>query len=583
MSQHSQIDFPPLPYNRGDYAALRAYCLKLPFTVIERYYTEDSPQRQQGLERYLIKMREELIERASIANPAIADVLRKSRTGQIITDKALAILIEAADAKPAPPYPHQRIAQWFRARVAHCLIQEGLQTIADLQGWITARGHRWWAGIPRIGQSRAQAIVRWLKNHATTLGEIDPKYLQAPSPTATLPSLVLDPNRPDQLAPLSQMVIPHALSGHEGINRCQQFAWIQANNDHEAIQAYLARFQGHTERVYRKELERLLLWSVMVAQKPISSLLVSDAEAYKLFIAKPDAHFVGRNGTKRFTPTWKPFSGPLSSASQRHAVQIIRTAFDWLVKVRYLAGNPWVAVRDPEVAQAITPIQIERALPATLWDKLVAVLTELAHSTENAQIRIALAAMLLMGDSGLRRTEVAQACRAQLCQSAFSTNAWELRVLGKRNKWREVPISQRTIDALKAHWQDRQVNFELAIPSPLLSPLVIPETKAARQMHSASHEAPYASHSLYRLVIKTLRKVCDTGAFDLEETSRLLDVSAHAFRHTFGTQAVAKDVPIDVVQKVLGHASVATTSLYVKAEKQRMMEEVGKYFQRMAE
>ncbi len=59
MGQHSQIEFPPLPYNRDDYMALRVYCLKLPVSVIERYYLEDSPQRQQGLECYLIKMREE--------------------------------------------------------------------------------------------------------------------------------------------------------------------------------------------------------------------------------------------------------------------------------------------------------------------------------------------------------------------------------------------------------------------------------------------------------------------------------------------------------------------------------------------
>jgi len=111
MAQHSEIEFSPLPYDRGDYTALRAYCLKLPFSVIERYYHEDSPQRQQGLERYLIKMREDLIERACMVNPAIAEVLRKARTSPSITDKALEILIQAAQAKPAPPYPHQPIAQ----------------------------------------------------------------------------------------------------------------------------------------------------------------------------------------------------------------------------------------------------------------------------------------------------------------------------------------------------------------------------------------------------------------------------------------------------------------------------------------
>jgi len=76
MAQHSEIEFSPLPYDRGDYTALRAYCLKLPFSVIERYYHEDSPQRQQGLERYLIKMREDLIERACRWNSSWVQALQ---------------------------------------------------------------------------------------------------------------------------------------------------------------------------------------------------------------------------------------------------------------------------------------------------------------------------------------------------------------------------------------------------------------------------------------------------------------------------------------------------------------------------
>lgn len=581
MGQHADIALPTLGYNIGDYAALRAYCLKLPIHVIERYYTEDSPQRQFGLEMYLKMMRDDLINRASVANPAIAEVLKHARQGGSFTDKALKILIEASQAKPAPPYPSQPIAQWFRARTAHCLINEGIITIEDLKQWIIARGHRWWAGIPRIGRLRAQAIVRWLQRYADTLGEIDPKFLQPPSPTATISTITLDPNRLDQLAPLSQMVIPHMLSGHQGSNRCRQFAWIQANNDHEAIQAYLSRFKGHTHRVYKKELERLLLWAVMLAKKSMSSLLVNDCEAYKLFIAAPSAEFIGRRCVERFSSCWKPFSGPLSPSSQRQAIQIIRTAFDWLVKVRYLAGNPWVAVRDPDVAQAITPIQIERALPAPLWDKLIQILSEHAQSPAHQQARIALAAILLMGDSGLRRAEVAQACRSQLRQSQFGENTWELRILGKRNKWREVPVSQRTIIAIQAHWKDKGKIWgeDGLLPSPLLSPITTPETVRSQSKHR--EENHYTGNGIYRLVDSILKRITHLDFFTKEEICLLTSTSAHAFRHTFGTQAVAKEVPIDVVQKVLGHASVATTSLYVKAEKRRMMEEVSKYFKQM--
>lgn len=586
MGQHSQIEFAPLPYSRDDYTALRAYCLKLPFSVIERYYVEDSPQRQQGLERYLIKMREDLIERASAANPAIAEVLRKARTSDSITDKALAILIQAANAKPAPPYPHQPIAQWFRARVAQCLIDDGLESLASLIQMIEKRGHSWWRGIPRIGQLRAQAIVRWLKRHANTLGEIDPQYLQPPFPTTSITPI--DPSLAENFAPLANITLPQHLAGETGVNRAQQFAFIQAKHDLEAVHAYLSRFHGHTHRVYQKELERFVLWAIKVAKKPLSSLFIDDCEGYKSFLNAPSSAFIGKQAAPRHSPLWRPFNGPLSIKSQWQAVRILRTAFDWLVKVRYLAGNPWAAVRDPNLAQTITPMQIERALPASLWDKLITILDTLCLAPENKQARIARATLLLMGDSGLRRSEAAAACRSQLHFSQViddegeAMEVWELAVLGKRNKWREVPISARTIAALGAHWQDRERDLESGndFPIPLLSPLTIPPTSTSRLRHLGENH--YTGDGLYFLIRKMLKRLIAQGIFSEEEVKKLMSTTAHSFRHTFVTQTIAQGVPVDVVQKASGHASISTTSIYIQAEKKRMLKELGKYYTKTA-
>ncbi|WP_143282054.1 tyrosine-type recombinase/integrase, partial [Caballeronia choica] len=61
------------------------------------------------------------------------------------------------------------------------------------------------------------------------------------------------------------------------------------------------------------------------------------------------------------------------------------------------------------------------------------------------------------------------------------------------------------------------------------------------------------------------------------------NTSAHAFRHTFGTRAVARDMPIDVVQTILGHASLQTTSIYVRAEQRRVLEAAAQYYASDAE
>ncbi|MEX3556465.1 MAG: site-specific integrase [Burkholderia gladioli] len=66
-----------------------------------------------------------------------------------------------------------------------------------------------------------------------------------------------------------------------------------------------------------------------------------------------------------------------------------------------------------------------------------------------------------------------------------------------------------------------------------------------------------------------------------DERRHLASSTPHALRHTFGTQAIAANVPPDVAQKVLGHASLTTTSIYAQAETKRVRRELAGYFAQM--
>jgi integrase len=372
------------------------------------------------------------------------------------------------------------------------------------------------------------------------------------------------------------------------------------------VRAYLNKYrdQPKTLRAYTKEVERFLLWSVVVRGKALSSLVVDDCEVYKDFLKSPDSRFVGERFS-RSSPRWRPFaSDTLSPESQRYAVRALRAAFTWLVDVRYLAGNPWKAVNDPRVVERETAMQIQRALPADLWRRLrheldrrcAAADTRQGDAKLAVQWRVVRAALLLMGDSGLRREEAADAQRGKLRVSIYGTlerPVWELTVIGKRNKERTVPVSAATLEALKAHWADRGRDFmaptDLLNPSaPLLSPVVIPFTPAARAKHGANSsqfaEQGYSADGINRMIFRMLTIIVETmDDLSLDERVILGSVNAHAMRHTFGTQSVADEVPVDVVQKVLGHASLQTTSIYVQAEKKRVLGEVAGYYARRAE
>lgn len=140
------------------------------------------------------------------------------------------------------------------------------------------------------------------------------------------------------LAPIETVVISPDFDGRNGINRATgDRPQISAQNDIDAIKAWLARFADTktTFDNYRKEAERLLLWSTVQLQKPISSLTHEDLLAYQHFLVDPQpaTRWVMRDGQKfgRTHPEWRPFAGPLSPSSQRQAFIILNTLFSWLV------------------------------------------------------------------------------------------------------------------------------------------------------------------------------------------------------------------------------------------------------------
>ncbi|MGP8431778.1 tyrosine-type recombinase/integrase [Paraburkholderia fungorum] len=194
-----------------------------------------------------------------------------------------------------------------------------------------------------------------------------------------------------------------------------------------------------------------------------------------------------------------------------------------------------------------------------------------------------------------RRAEAAGACRGHLRvvqlddPDTGTSPCWVLTVTGKGSRERTVPVSAATIGALRAHWADRgedldgQGDTAPAPARPLLAPLVVPPTVRAQARH-AQQRAGYSARGLGTLTGWAIRQI-RTGMDGLSpaEHAQLARTSPHALRHTFGTQAAAADVPLDVIQKVLGHASLQTTSIYVQAEQQRMLREVARYHARLAD
>ncbi|MFP3588494.1 site-specific integrase [Paraburkholderia sp. SIMBA_055] len=584
-------------YSRTDFTALRAFVQRVPPATIARlYFSEDSDGNAPTagwVSTYLRQMQADLVDLAiEHGSPVLADHLKASARAHgsaRLTSVTLKMVEQAAALAVARPDARHPVGMWFRPLVSLRLKGEGIKTLGDLVALCNRRGGSWWRPVPRIGASRARHIVAWLRQHEASIGErvVDDVELEDPLVAADL--VVVDGPR-SALVPLERMAVGAALSGTIGANRSNAFPFIQARNDLDAVRAYLNRYrdQPKTLRAYTKELERFLLWAVAVRGKPMSALMVEDCEAYKDFLALPSPSFVGPKAPRN-SARWRPFAtDALTPASQRYATRALRAAFGWLVDVRYLAGNPWKAVNDPRVVKREASIRIDRALPRDLWGRARAFMDEACKPVGAKQWRIARALLLLMGDSGLRREEAAGAVRARLTVSPHSTRVhpvWQLTVIGKRNRERTVPVSPATVSALRAHWRDRGEPFDgphspSSLSLPLLSPLVVPRFRVAEAKHANTDAPPgYSTQGVWKLVRWAMTGLLE-GMHGLSEADRMVlhEASPHAFRHTFGTHAAAEDVPIDVIQRALGHASMQTTSIYVQAEQRRMAHEFERFY-----
>jgi site-specific recombinase XerD len=374
--------------------------------------------------------------------------------------------------------------------------------------------------------------------------------------------------------PLDTLIVPPALDGRSGVNRAQNvIAQIAASNDLDAIRAWLARFVDTktTFDNYRKEAERLLLWSVLQLGKPLSSLTHEDLLAYQHFLAdpQPSAQWSANGGRKhpRGDPRWRPFHGPLSATSQRQALVILNVMFAWLVQAGYLAGNPLSLSR--QRARRAKP-RITRYLSPELWLEVKTWIQAMPKDTKRQREHYArvrwIFTLLYLG--GLRITEVGTNTMGRFFRrrDANGVDRWWLEVLGKGNKERLVPATAEMMAELSDYRRERGMP---ALPSPEEdTPLVLPIGQSRKPLTRA------ALHLIVKQVfVGAAHALRDRGGEYAQRADQLELASAHWLRHSAGSNMADQQVDLRLVRDNLGHASLATTSQYLHADDDRRHKE----------
>ena len=477
------------------------------------------------------------------------------------------------------PRPGDGVQAWLNPSMAERLIRAGMPTLFTLIERINGVGARWWAPVPGVGPQKGARILEWLQANQDVLGLRVGHHVATPRQRLAPTALAAVVPAATALVPYEKFVLPVALDGGAGRFRAPpERCLLMARNDHEAIGAWLAskgsgeegsREEGGsltaTQRAYRKEGERLLLWAILERRKALSSLSVEDATAYRSFLAAPPASWCGPRHHQRWSPLWRPLEGALAPLAARHALVILRSLFAFLVSQGYVVGNPFAAVALPPAPQR--PLGSSRTLSFAQWDHIDRQLDALEDTEAQRRLR---RAMRWLYATGLRLSEITRARCEDLEQVTYrgadgsSAIDWMLHVVGKGGRTRQVPVPSELVAELSQEYVRQGLEPQVSALSNRTVPVL------ARFGVDLEHPLAWSDSGLYQAIKEFLARVAD--GLDELSAEQLRRASTHWLRHSHGSHALQGregqvPVPIQVVQNNLGHASVGTTSMYLMTER----------------
>ena len=220
----------------------------------------------------------------------------------------------------------------------------------------------------------------------------------------------------------------------------------------------------------------------------------------------------------------------LSASSIKLIVVALKIFFRFLAGKRAIDRNP---------AEALTLPRIERYLPETLNE------LQVEHLIENIDTKVSLglrdrAMVELLYASGLRISELANARLEN-----FNFEERILRVLGKGNKTRLVPVGRKACEALATY---------LSVERPKLV-----KRCSGSEIFLSERGTKLTTARIWQIVKKISRH---SG---LEK-----NIYPHLLRHSFATHLLGNGADLRIIQEMLGHADISTTQVYTHVDGQRL-------------
>lgn len=215
----------------------------------------------------------------------------------------------------------------------------------------------------------------------------------------------------------------------------------------------------------------------------------------------------------------------ISKRSQARFLSSVRSFYDWLVIEGLIKDNPCDKVDSPKLG---------RYLPEVLsLDEVEAVIDSV--DTSSCQGLRDKAILEILYGCGLRVSEA-----VGLRISCLHFDEGFIRVIGKGNKERLVPVGEMAADAVNAYLAQR----------PEAS-----DSKSDDVVFLNRYGRPLSRQTMFKM-IKRQALLADVRK----------EISPHTFRHSFATHLVENGADLRMVQEMLGHENLTTTEIYTHVD-----------------
>jgi integrase/recombinase XerC len=235
--------------------------------------------------------------------------------------------------------------------------------------------------------------------------------------------------------------------------------------------------------------------------------------------------------------------GGYSARSVARKIASLKSFFGYCRQRGLCPEDPTVAVCAPKIG---------RDLPVFASVTAVDRMMELVPLDTKRGMRDRAVLELLYG-TGMRLAELVGATVGS-CDFERRT----IRVLGKRNKERLLPLGGKAAERLKLYLQDRYGAPESAWAS----------RSSFNDFFAAELEAPLiAGRGRERVSRRTIQRIVRKY---LAHAAALTRMSPHVLRHTFATHLLDAGADLRAVQELLGHVSLSTTQIYTHVTVDRL-------------